>query len=72
MLGLAGVMAIDFNVAVETVRVAFPEMLPDVAVMTDEPAATLATRPLVETVATEGVPEVQVAEEVISFEEPSE
>jgi len=59
-------------VAAVTVRVAFPEMLPEVAVMTDEPAARLVTRPPVVTVATEVVPEVQVAEAVMSLEEPSE
>jgi len=72
MLGLAGVTAIDCSVAAVTVRVAFPEMLPEVAVMTDEPAARLVTRPPVVTVATEVVPEVQVAEAVMSLEEPSE
>ena len=71
-LGLAGVTVIDSSVAVVTVRVAFPEMLPDVAVMTDEPAVTLVARPLAEIVATKAVPEVQVAEEAMTLEVPSE
>lgn len=71
-LGLAGVTAIDSRVAVVTVRAAAPEMLPDVAVMTDEPAVTLVASPLAEIVATEAVPEVHVAEEAMTLEVPSE
>ena len=46
-------------------------MLPEVAVMTDEPAPMLVARPLA-TVATEVVPEVQVTEEVMFCDVPSE
>ena len=49
-----------------------PETLPEVAVMTDEPAPMLVARPLATTVATEVVPEVQVTEEVMFCDVPSE
>lgn len=48
-----------------TVAVVFAKMLPDVAVITDEPLATPVRRPPEETVATKVVPEVQVTEEVM-------
>ena len=43
-----------------TVSVVLPEMLPAVAVMTDEPTPMLVARPVAATMATEVVPEVQV------------
>lgn len=72
MLALAGVTRIDCKVAVVTEKIADPEMPPEVAVITDEPAAMPVTRPLAETVATAVVPEVHVTEEVMLMEVPSE
>jgi hypothetical protein len=46
MLGLAGVTAMDTSVAEVTVSVVDPDMLPDVAVIVVEPAATDEARPL--------------------------
>ena len=46
MLGLAGVIAMDTSVAAVTVSVVDPDMLPDVAVIVVEPAATDVARPL--------------------------
>ena len=69
---MAGVTAIDTNVAAVTVNVVLPETLPRVAVMTDEPIPTPVARPLATTVATEVVPEVQVTVVVMFSEVPSE
>ena len=46
MLGLVGVTARDTSDAGVTVRVVEPEILPDVAVIVAEPAATEVARPL--------------------------
>jgi hypothetical protein len=72
MLGFAGVTAMDCSVAVVTVNVVVPEMLPDVALMTDVPAATLLATPAAEIVATEVVAEAQVTVDVMLCEVPSE
>jgi hypothetical protein len=60
MLGLAGVTATEDSVAEVTVRVVFPEMLPEVAVMVAVPAEAAVARPLPLTVATDGLEELQV------------
>ena len=67
MLGLAGVTAIEDRVAAVTVRVVFPEILPEVAVMVAVPAATAVARPLLLTVATDVLDELQVTCVVISW-----
>jgi hypothetical protein len=46
MLEVVGVTAMDTSVAGVTVRVADPDMLPDVAVIVVEPAATDVAKPL--------------------------
>jgi hypothetical protein len=46
MLELVGVTAIDMSDAGVTVRVVDPDMLPDVAVIVVEPAATDVAKPL--------------------------
>jgi len=55
-----------------TVRVVFPEIVPEVAVMVAEPTVTAVVRPPVLTVATAVFDEVQVTEMVISRVVPSE
>ena len=72
MLGLAGVTAMEDRVAEVTVRVVLPEILPEVAVMVAVPAATAVARPLLLTVATDVLDEVQVTCVVISWVVPSE
>ena len=72
MLGLAGVTAMEDRVAEVTVRVVFPETLPEVAVMVAVPAATGMARPLLLTVATDVLEEAQVTWLVISWLVPSE
>jgi hypothetical protein len=65
MLGLVGVTAMDTSVAGVTVRVVDPDVLPDVAVIVVEPAATEVADPLEPTallmVATPVLDELQVA-----------
>jgi hypothetical protein len=60
------------RVAEVTVRVVFPEIFPEVAVMVEVPAALAVARPLLLTVATDVLDELQVACEVISRVVPSE
>jgi hypothetical protein len=72
MLGLAGVTEMEDRVAEFTVRVVLPEILPEMAVMVEVPAATAVARPLPLTVATEGLDEVQLTCVVISWLVPSE
>jgi hypothetical protein len=72
MLGLAGVTEMEDRVAEFTVRVVFPETLPEMAVMVEVPAATPVARPLPLSVATEGLDEVQLTCVVISWLVPSE
>jgi len=59
MVGMAGVTDREDGVARFTVRVALPEVVPEVAVMVAEPAATAVARPLPLTVATAVLDEVQ-------------
>jgi len=67
MLGLAGVTAREDRVAVFTVRVVLPEVLPEVAVMVVVPVETAKPRPLLSIVATDGLDELQVTCVVISM-----
>ena len=61
ILGLAGVTAIEVNVAAVTVRTSTGEVTPlKLAVMLLVPTATLVASPVPLMVATEVVPEVQV------------
>ena len=63
---------IDVNVAAVTVKVAAGEIIPPkVAVMAEVPAATPVARPFSPTVATAGVPEIQLADVVTSRDVPS-
>ena len=55
-----------------TVSVVFPEILPEVAEMAAIPAATALAKPLLLTVATEVLDELQVTCVVISWLVPSE
>lgn len=55
-----------------TVRVLFPEIIPKVAVMVGVPAARAAARPVLLTVAAEGLEELQVTCVVTSRLVPSE
>jgi hypothetical protein len=70
MLGLAGVTAMDTSIAEVTVRVADPDMLPDVAVIVVEPTATDVAKPLepaaLLTAATPAADEFQVTDVVRS------
>ena len=66
MLGLVGVTEMDTSVAVVTVRVVDPEMLPDVAVIVVVPAATEVAFPLEPMVATDVVDELHVTDVVRS------
>jgi hypothetical protein len=72
MLGFVGVTSIEDRVAGVTVRVALPEILPDVAVVVAVPAATAVAKPLLLTVATDGSDEFQVTWRVRSRLVPSE
>jgi hypothetical protein len=76
ILGVTGVTIIELKVAAMTVSVVSPEMLPEmlsnVAVMSDWPAATPVARPLALTVATSGASDDQETDAVISREVPSE
>jgi hypothetical protein len=71
-LGLAGVTEMEDRVAAVTVRVVFPEILPEVAVMVAEPAAIPVARPLLFTVAANVLDDLQETCEVISWVVPSE
>jgi hypothetical protein len=62
----------EIRVAEFTVKVVFPEILPEAAEMIAVPAATAVARPLPLTVATDVFEEVQVACVVISLLDPSE
>ncbi len=72
MLELAGVTAIDCSNAAVTVKVVLPEIVPDVAVMVEVPAATLVARPDELTVTADVLPEIHVTLAVISCDVPSE
>jgi len=69
---LAGATEMDDRVAELTVRVVFPEMLPKVTVMVVVPAETAVARPLILTVATDMLEEVQPTWVLISWLVPSE
>ncbi len=69
---MAGVTAIEDKVAAVTVRVVFPEILPEVAVMVAEPVATLVARPVLFTVATDVLDDLQMTRVVITWVVPSE
>ena len=71
-LGLAGVTDMEDRVDGVTVRVVFPEMVPEVAVMVDLPNATPVARPLPFTFATDILDDLQVTWVVISWLVPSE
>jgi hypothetical protein len=67
MLGVAGVTDMEDRIAEVTVRVAFPETLPEVAVMVVVPIAMAVARPLLSTVATDVSEELQVTCELITW-----
>ena len=72
VVAVNGVTTIELSVAAVTVKVAEPDLLPKVAVMTDVPAVTPRARPdMLLTVATLVVPEVQVEDKVTSMDVPS-
>jgi hypothetical protein len=58
--GLAGATVIEDRTAAVTVRVAFPGIPPEAALMIAVPTATAAARPLLLTVATDVFEELQV------------
>ena len=66
MIGVVGVTEIEDRVAEATVRVVLPEILPAVAVMFEVPVARAVTRPLLLTVATGVLDELQVTCVVMS------
>ena len=69
--GLAGVTAIETKVGAVTVRTVDPLIVPEVAVIVVNPALSPLARPPEATVATLGVEELQVTEEVMSRVLPS-
>jgi hypothetical protein len=72
-VGLAGVTVMEERIAAAaTVRVAFPEIVPEVAVMVAVPAEMAIARPLLLTTATDGFAELQVTSVVTSKLVPSE
>jgi hypothetical protein len=72
MLGLAGVTDIEDKVAEVTVRIILADRNPEVAVMVVVPGATVVMRPVLLTVAEEGLDELQATRAVISKLVPSE
>ena len=72
ILGAGGEINMEDRVAVITVRVVLPVILPEVAVMLVVPGPIAVTRPLLLTVATAGVDEVQVTWGVRSWVVESE
>lgn len=71
MVAVAGEIVMEARVAAVTVRVAVPDLPPDVAVTVVEPTAIAEARPPLEIVAVEVLLEDQVAELVRSFVVPS-
>ena len=71
ILGLTGVTVIRLKVAGVTVSVVLPDLIPEVAVMTEVPVATPVARPPGFTIATPNVPDDQVTDAVMSCEVPS-
>lgn len=72
ILGLTGATNTEDRVALVTVRVVLPEIAPEVAVMVAVPGAMAVTRPLLPTVATDVLDELQVTPPLISWLVPSE
>lgn len=72
MLGLAGVTDMEDRTTEVTVRVALPELFPEVAIMVEVPAATPVARPVLLTDATDVLDELQMTCMVISWLVPSE
>ena len=72
MIGLAGVTVMEVRGEEITVTVVLPRILPEVAVMVAVPPTTAVTRPVVLTVATVKLDELQVTCVVISWVVPSE
>jgi hypothetical protein len=70
MPGLAGVMEMEDRVAEETVRGVLPQIPPKPAVMVVVPAAMAVARPLLFTVATDVLDEVQATSQVTSWVVP--
>ena len=70
--GLAGVTAMADKFAELTVRVVLPDTVPEVAVMVVVPVAMAVARPLLLTVATDVLDELQMTWAVISWVVPSE
>jgi hypothetical protein len=58
--GLAGVTAIDCNVAAATVSTVDPLMAPDVALIAEDPVAKVVAKPVALMVATDGVAELHI------------
>ena len=71
-LGLVGVTAIPVKVALDTVRLACPDTLPEVAAIVVIPAPTPVATPLLAIVATVPLDELHVTRVVISWLVPSE
>ena len=70
---VAGVTTIELNVAAVTVKVTEPDLPLKPAVMTEVPSVMPVVRPeVLSTVATPGVPELQVTELLMSMLVPSE
>ena len=72
MLGLTGVTDMEDRVAEVTVRVLLPEVIPEVAVMVAVPWAMAVARPLLSTVATDVLDELQMTCELRSKLAPLE
>jgi hypothetical protein len=70
MPGLAGVMEMEDRVAEETVRGVLPQIPPKPAVMVVVPAEMAVARPLLFTVATDVLDEVQATSQVTSWVVP--
>ena len=72
MLSLAGVTSMDFRVALVTVRVVYPGIIPAMALIVAGPTERPVAMPLPFTVAIELLDEIQVTWVVISYVVPSE
>ena len=70
MPGLAGVMEMEDRVAEETVKGVLPQIPPKPAVMVVVPAAMAVARPLLLTVATDVLDELQATSQVTSWVVP--
>jgi hypothetical protein len=72
MSGKMGVTDIEVKIAEVMVRVALPDIPPEVAVMVTAPRARPVAKPVLFIVATDGFDEAQVTSVVISKVDPSE